>query len=81
MVRNPPTNAEDMGLIPGWGRSHMPWSNRARALQLLSSCSKACAPQQEKSLQREAHALRLESSPSSLHMEKAHVGQQRPINT
>ena len=27
MVKNPPANAEDMGLIPGQGRSHMPQSN------------------------------------------------------
>jgi len=27
MVKNPPANAEDMSLIPGLGRSHMPWSN------------------------------------------------------
>ena len=25
--RNPPANARDTGLIPGPGRSHMPWSN------------------------------------------------------
>ena len=27
VVKNPPANAGDMGLIPGPGRSHMPWSN------------------------------------------------------
>ena len=27
VVKNPPANAGDMGLIPGLGRSHMPWSN------------------------------------------------------
>ena len=27
VVKNPPTNARDMGLIPGLGRSHMPRSN------------------------------------------------------
>ena len=26
-VENPPANAGDMCLIPGPGRSHMPWSN------------------------------------------------------
>ena len=26
-VKNPPANAEDMGLIPELGRSHMPQSN------------------------------------------------------
>ena len=36
MVKNPPANAEDMGLSPGPGRAHMPRSNYARAPQLLS---------------------------------------------
>ena len=27
VVKNPPVNAGDTGLIPGLGRSHMPWSN------------------------------------------------------
>ena len=27
VVENPPANAGDMGLSPGLGRSHMPWSN------------------------------------------------------
>ena len=27
VVKNPPDNAGDMGLSPGPGRSHMPWSN------------------------------------------------------
>ena len=27
VVKNPPTNAEDMDSIPGLGRSHMLWSN------------------------------------------------------
>ena len=26
VVKNLPVNAEDMGSIPGRGRSHMPWS-------------------------------------------------------
>ena len=29
-------NARDTGLIPAEGRSHMPWSNKAPGLQLLS---------------------------------------------
>ena len=33
VVKNPPANAGDTGLIPGLGRSHM--SNQARAPQLL----------------------------------------------
>ena len=27
VVKNPPANAGDVGLIPGLGRSHMAWSN------------------------------------------------------
>ena len=27
VVKNPPANAGDMGLIPGPGRPHLPWSN------------------------------------------------------
>ena len=27
VVKNMPANAGDMGLIPGLGRAHMPWSN------------------------------------------------------
>ena len=38
MVKNPPANAGDKGSSPSPGRSHMPRSNKARALQLLSPC-------------------------------------------
>ena len=44
VVKNPPANAGDMGLSPGPGRSHMRWSNQARAPQLLSLRSTACEP-------------------------------------
>ena len=27
VVKNPPANAGDTGLIPGLGRSHRPWSS------------------------------------------------------
>ena len=43
--KNLPANAGDTGSIPGPGGSHMPWSNWARVPQLLSLCSRACAPQ------------------------------------
>ena len=51
MVKNPPANAGDTGSSPGPGRSHMPRSNEAHALQLLRLHSRAHAPQQEKPLQ------------------------------
>ena len=45
MVKNPPANAGDMGLIPGLGRSHMLQSNWTHAPQLLSLRSRAHEPQ------------------------------------
>ena len=44
MVKNLPANAEDVGLIPGLGRSHMPQSNEAREPQPLSLSSRAHEP-------------------------------------
>ena len=41
VVKNLPDNAGDKDLNPGPGRSHMPWSNWARAPQLLSLYSRA----------------------------------------
>ena len=41
VVKNPPASAGDVGLIPDLGRSHKPWSNRARAPQPLSLRSSA----------------------------------------
>ena len=35
-VKNLPANAGDVGLIPGPGRFHMSWSNKAHVPQLLS---------------------------------------------
>ena len=46
--RNLPGNAEDMGSIPGLGRSYMPQSNKAYAPQLLIQCSRAHVLKQEK---------------------------------
>ena len=49
MVKNPPVNAGDMGLIPGWGRFHMLWGNSAHAWELLKAMRpRAHAPQSEK---------------------------------
>ena len=39
LVKNPPANAGDMGLIPGLGRSHMVWRNKAHGPQLLKPAS------------------------------------------
>ena len=44
MVKNPPTSAGDVGLVPDSGRSHMLSGNKARMSQLLSLCSGAREP-------------------------------------
>ena len=41
VVKKPPVDAGDTGSIPGPGASHLPWSNKAHAPQLLSLCSRA----------------------------------------
>ena len=90
VVRNPPANAGDTGLIPGLGRSHMPRSSQICEPQLLSLLSRAREPQllspraqSPCSATREATAMRslgttTKSSPRSLQLEKAHAQQQRP---
>ena len=67
MVKNPPTNVGDMGLIPDPGRSHMEQLlslfPRAQKLQLLQPTRPgACALQKEKPPQREAAAAQLEKA-------------------
>ena len=77
VVKTPPANAGDMGSIPGLGRSHMPQSNSAHVPQPLSLfsrayvpqllkpvCTRACAPQEEKPLQWEVHALQQRVAPA-----------------
>ena len=73
MVGSSPANAGDVGLIPGSGRFHMPRDNHHMpSTQPLNPVgSRACALQQEKTLQGEACALQLERSPHSLQPEKA----------
>ena len=44
MIKNPPASAGDPGSIPDPGRSHVPQSNYANALQLVSLCSRAWEP-------------------------------------
>ena len=72
MVKNPPANAGETGLIPAPGRSHMPQSNKAREPQLLSPqattteahAPRAYAPQQEKPLQWEARTPQWKVAPA-----------------
>ena len=47
MVKNPPDNAGNMGLIPDPGGSHMPHSDWACAPQLLSFCSRVLTEAKE----------------------------------
>ena len=56
MVRNPPANAGDMGLIPDLRRSHMPRSNLSLAPQLLCLCPRAQEPQLLEPMRPRAHA-------------------------
>ena len=52
VVKSLPSNAGEMGFIPGPGIFHMLWSNKAHAPQLLSLLLPGvCALQQEKPLQ------------------------------
>ena len=82
-AKNLHANARDTSSIPGLERLHMHRGKEACAPKLLSLCSRAhvlqllkpgspsaCAPQQEKPPQWEAHALQLASSPH-LQLEKA----------
>ena len=64
VVKNPPANAGDMGWIPGVGKSHMPQSDYTHGLQLLSLCSRAWEPQQEKPLQWETCPLQRRAAPN-----------------
>ena len=57
VVKNPPANAGDMGFILGPGRSHMPWSNYARARQLLSLRYGARAHKRSYCNEKPAHRL------------------------
>ena len=72
LVKNLPASVRDTDLIPDPGEPHMPGSNLARTLQLLSlcpraraqqqlkpNCLRACAQQPGKPLQWEAEAPQL----------------------
>ena len=48
VLKNSPTNAGDLGFMPGLGRSHMSQGNLAHVPQLLSSDSRAWEPWLEK---------------------------------
>ena len=65
--------------IPGPERFHMPWATKACAPHLQKAVRpRAHALQQEKPLQREAHAPQLESSPRSPKLEKSPLSNEDP---
>ena len=92
VVENPPANAGYTGSSPGPGRSHRPQSNKARAPQILSLCSRAREPQllsphaaTTEARTPRAHApdkgsprTATKSSPCSPQLEKARAQQWRP---
>ena len=78
VVKNPPANSGDMGLIRGPGGYHMLWGNWACVQQLLSLCFRAQELQQEKLPQWEARTLQLESNPRLPQLQKAGTQQWRP---
>ena len=78
VVKNPPCNAGDTGLIPGSGRSHEPWDTKPNAPQLWSLCSKVCTLQplipghpRARARQRDARTRQPERSPRLQQLEKA----------
>ena len=50
LLKNPPANAGDVGLIPAPGGSHMPQSNWICALQLVNPAGFPAQTMQEKPL-------------------------------
>ena len=78
VVENLPANAGDMGLSPGLGRSHMPWSNWACEPQLLSlSVWSLCSATGEAAIVRGPRTA-MKSGPHSPQLEKALTQRQRP---
>ena len=69
VVKTLPANAGDTGSIPGPGRSHVP--------QLFSPCSRTWA-RNKRSQCGKKPALQLESSPSSLPLEKSLCSHEDP---
>ena len=61
MVKNPPANEGDMGLIPDTARSHMLQSNQAHEPQLLSLSSRAWEQQLLKTTHPRADVLQQEN--------------------
>ena len=86
VVKNQPCNARDAGSVAGPGRSHVrpgSWACESQLQHPHAATTEAREPgvptaQQEKPLQWEACAWKLESGPHSLQLEKTHMQRQRP---
>ena len=78
MVENLPANAGDTGSSPGLGRSHMPQSNWARELQLLSlHVWSLCFSTREAAIVRGPRTA-MKSGPRLPQLEKALAQKRRP---
>ena len=78
MVGSPPANAGDMGLSPGPGTSHMPWSSWAREPQLLSlHVWSLCSATREAAIVRGPHTA-MKSGPHLPQLEKTLAQKRRP---
>ena len=77
VVKNPPANAGDTGLIPGPGRSDMPRSTEARAPQLLKPAHLEPLLCSNRSHRKEKPTRCSEEQPSLPTTEKASTQQRR----
>ena len=78
VVENLPTNAGDRGSSPGLGRSHMPWSEKAREPQLLSlRIWSLCSATREAAIVRGPRTA-MRSGPRLPQLEKALAQKRRP---
>ena len=78
VVESLPANAGDTGSSPGLGRSHMPWSNKAREPQLLSlRVWSLCSATREAAIVRGPRTA-MKSGPRSPQLEKARAQKRRP---
>ena len=71
MVENLPANAGDMGSSPGLGRSHMPWSNWARELQMRSMRVRSLCPTMGGAVLVRGPRTAMKSGPRLPQLEKA----------
>ena len=71
MFKNLPCNTRDTGLIPGPGRSHLLWNNKAHVPQPLTLCTATSKPVHLEPVFHNKEA-------TTPQLQKAHKQQQRP---